>query len=119
MITKILIPIFGNDISPRFDLAPEVYIASTDSNSRRLDERIVVLPQVSAEHLCHMILTENVDIVICGGIEEEYYQYLTWKRIRVVDSVIGEWEKAVSAFLADRLQPSHILRDKKEAAENE
>jgi len=114
MITKILIPIFGNDVSPRFDLSAEVYIATLDAHSQYLDTRIVVLPQISAEQLCHLILTENVNVVICGGIEDEYYQYLNWKRITVYDSVIGPWEAAISAYIAKNIQSGDILPNQKE-----
>jgi len=113
-MTKILIPIFGNDVSPRFDLTAEVYIVTTDVGGHYQDERIVVLPQISAEQLCHLILTENVDVVICGGIEDEYYQYLVWKRIKVYDSVIGPWNIAISRFLDNSLQSGDILNDQKE-----
>ena len=114
MITKILIPIFGDDISPRFDLSAEVYIVAVDAKGTYQDERIVVLPQISAEQLCHLILTENVNVVICGGIEEQYYQYLKWKRIRVYDSVIGPWAEALARYLEESLQPGDILRNQKE-----
>ncbi|HMA66517.1 MAG TPA: hypothetical protein VKO20_01745 [Desulfosalsimonadaceae bacterium] len=113
---KILIPIFGNDISPRFDLTAEAYIISIDANGQYQDERIVVLPQISAEHLCHLILTENVNVVICGGIEEEYYQYLVWKRITVYDSVIGPWQAAASRYLDNSLHSGDILDEPKEDA---
>ena len=116
---KILIPIFGNDISPRFDLTAEVYILTVDDSGQYLDERIVVLPQISAEHLCHLILTENVNVVICGGIEDEYYQYLLWKRITVFDSVIGPWNAAISRFLDNTLQSGDILNDQKESSPHE
>lgn len=112
---KILIPIFGNDISPRFDLTAEVYIVTIDAAGRYQEERIVVLPQISAEHLCHLILTENVSVVICGGIEDEYYQYLRWKRITVYDSVIGPWNAAVSRYLDNTLHSGDILDELKEA----
>ena len=111
---KILIPIFGNDISPRFDLTAEVYIINIDNSGQYQDERIVVLPQISAEHLCHLILTENVHVVICGGIEDEYYQYLVWKRITVYDSVIGPWQAAVSRYLDNSLHSGDILDKLKE-----
>ncbi|MFP4225789.1 MAG: NifB/NifX family molybdenum-iron cluster-binding protein [Desulfobacterales bacterium] len=116
---KILIPIFGNDISPRFDLTAEVYIINVDENSRYQDERIIVLPQISAEHLCHLILTENVHVVICGGIEDEYYQYLAWKRITVYDSVIGPWHTAVSRYLDNSLRSGDILEGLKEDSVHE
>jgi predicted Fe-Mo cluster-binding NifX family protein len=118
MITKILIPVYGDDISPRFDLSAEVYIATVDETGRYQDERIVVLPQISAEQLCHLILTENINVVICGGIEDEYYQYLVWKRIRVYDSVIGPWGEAIRRHLAGNLRPGDILGDRREAAEH-
>jgi len=116
---KILVPIFGNDISPRFDLTAEVYIINIDNSGQYQDERIVVLPQISAEHLCHLILTENVHVVICGGIEDEYYQYLVWKRITVYDSVIGPWQAAVSRYLDNSLHSGDILDGLKEDSTNE
>jgi predicted Fe-Mo cluster-binding NifX family protein len=116
MITKIFIPILGDDISPRFDLSAEAFIAGVDEMGRRQEGRIVVLPQVSAEQLCHLILTENAGVVICGGIEEEYYQYLAWKRIRVYDSIIGPWEAAIFRYLEGKLQPGDVLREELESA---
>jgi hypothetical protein len=48
-------------------------------------------------------------VVICGGIEEEYYQYLTWKRVKVLDSVIGDSGEALERLAAGRLQAGDIL----------
>jgi hypothetical protein len=59
-----------------------------------------------------MILTEDIQTVICGGIEEEYYQYLVWKRVNVIDSVIGPCEETLERFRAGRLQPGQILMDR-------
>ena len=84
MHKKVLICLYGNDVAPRFDLTTEVFIASIGPDNRIEDEKSVVLPRASAEELCHMILTADIQTVICGGIEEEYYQYLTWKRITCI-----------------------------------
>jgi len=110
MANKILIPLYGNDVAPRFDLATEVLIADLDENR---EEKIVVLPQASAEQLCSLVMTEEVDVVVCSGIEEEYYQYLTWKRVKVLDSVIGPWESVLERFYKGRLKSGDILYDKK------
>ncbi len=85
---KILIPISGADVAPRFDLAPEVLIATTDAERRVVATRTMVLHHPSADDLCSLILSEYVDLVVCNGIEEEYYRFLTWKKIRVLDSVM-------------------------------
>jgi len=112
MPEKILIPLHGNDVAPRFDLATEVLVTVRDKNIAHGEEKIIVLSRASAEKLCHLILTEEVDVVICSGIEEEYYQYLTWKKVRVIDSVIGSWESVLKHFYEGMLRAGDILFDK-------
>jgi predicted Fe-Mo cluster-binding NifX family protein len=109
MPKKILIALHGEEVAPRFDLATEVLIAVIQPDGTLAEERTMVLPQASVEKLCHMIVTEDVGVVVCGGIEEEYYQYLTWKRVRVIDSVIGSCEKALQHLRSGALQPGDIL----------
>ena len=109
MEEKILIPIYGDDVSPRFDLAAEALIVSRFEPSGKISEKIVVLSNVSAEKLSHLILTENIRTVICGGIEDEYYQFLVWKRVEVFDSIIGEWRAALDSYFSGDLQPSNKL----------
>ena len=95
MATKVLICLYGNEVTPRFDLATEVLIAFIGDDGKVQGKKVVVLPKASAETICHMVLTESIQVVICGGIEEEYYQYLTWKRVKVLDSVIGDSGEAL------------------------
>ena len=106
---KILIPLYENDVAPRFDLATEVLIVSSPKRSAIGGKRMVVLPRASAEQLCHLIITEGVQTVICSAIEDDYYQYLTWKRIEVIDSVIGSSEAALKRYLQGDLEPGDIL----------
>ena len=94
-LMKILIPITGLDVAPRFDLAPEVLIATTDADTVIVSTRTMVLPHASADDLCSLILTEHIDVVACNGIEEEYYRFLTWKKIRVIDSIMDTAEHAL------------------------
>jgi predicted Fe-Mo cluster-binding NifX family protein len=111
MEKKMLIPLFGNEVAPRFDLATEAMIVSFDTNRKRTDERLVVLPKASAEELCQLILSERIQVVVCGGIEDEYYQYLKWKHVEVLDSVIGSTEAILDRYLKEFLNAGDILRD--------
>lgn len=113
MDKKILIPLYGNDVAPRFDLASEVLIVTFDEAGANREEKIVVLPQASAEKLCHLILSEGINTVICGGIEDEYYQYLIWKRVNIIDSVIGAWTKVLDHFKQGDLRSGFILYGRK------
>jgi hypothetical protein len=108
--TRILIVLYEDDVAPRFDLAMGVFIAEVSPQGDLLDEKTLVLPQASAEDLCRLILTEHISVLICGGIEQEYYDYLRWKHVQVVDSVIGPYEWALQQWLLQKLKPGDILR---------
>lgn len=106
---KIIIPLFVNDVAPRFDLASEVVIIIWDKKTQQCDKKILVLPKSSAEQLCHLILTEEAHTLICGGIEETHYQYLTWKQVQVFDSIMGNWRTALDAYRKGALKSAEIL----------
>ena len=108
-IKKLLITIWRDQVAARFDLTSEVLVATVDSTGEVLTSKTVVLPTVSAEDLCHMVLTEGITTVVCGGIEEEYFQYLTWKKVTVIDSVIGPYDRALEFARGGRLEPGAIL----------
>jgi len=93
--TRALIPLLGDDVAPRFDLAPEALIVTIGPGIHISEEKTIVLPQSSAEALCAVIMAEKVDMVVCCAIEDEYYQYLTWKKIKVIDSVMGPYSEVL------------------------
>ncbi len=102
-------PIDGEEIAPRFDLATEAWLGQIDGQGNLFEENILVLPQASAEDLCQLILNEGVNVLICGGIENEFYEYLNWKKITVYDSVISSYSQALNAFIDGRLESGLIL----------
>ncbi|MBN2141520.1 MAG: dinitrogenase iron-molybdenum cofactor biosynthesis protein [Desulfovibrionaceae bacterium] len=107
-----MIPLSGEEIAPRFDLATEVRVVQLDISGKAplvLDDKVVVLPQASAEVLCRLVLSEAVNSVICAGIDEEYYQFLTWKKVRVLDDVVGPADSALAALLAGTLSAGDNL----------
>jgi predicted Fe-Mo cluster-binding NifX family protein len=109
MAEKILIPLFENDVAPRFDLATEVLIITGKGRYASREKKTVVLPRASAEQLCHFILTEGIQTVICNGIADDYYHYLTWKRIEVIESVVGSYQAVLKRFIDGALKPGQIV----------
>jgi len=114
MSNKILITLIESDVSPRFDLTTEVLISSLGEDGSIEEKKTMVLAHESAEDLCQLILNEEVNVVICGGIEEEFFDYLVWKKVRVLDSVMGPWEKALARFRSGDLEAGAILYDRSE-----
>ena len=110
MVEMVLVALSGGDVCPRFDLTTEVLIARVLPGGGPVEgRRTVVLPHPSAEDLCHLIIADGVDVVICGGIEDEFHEYLTWKKVRVLDSVMGNSERALERFAAGSLEPEANL----------
>lgn len=103
---KVLITVEKDWVAPRFDLVREVLI--TQKENKKV--RTVILPRSSAEELCSFILAENIDVVVCGGIEETYYQYLLWKGIKVIDRVIGPVKEVLKRVLKNQLKPGEIIK---------
>ncbi|OGQ98035.1 MAG: hypothetical protein A2521_16460 [Deltaproteobacteria bacterium RIFOXYD12_FULL_57_12] len=106
---KILITVRENMVAPRFDLATEVLIVTIENGRPAGEPRFILLPRASGEELCGMIVKEDVSIVLCGGLEETHYQYLMWKKIKVLDGIVGPYEEALECFLAGRLAARTIL----------
>jgi predicted Fe-Mo cluster-binding NifX family protein len=107
---KILLTLANTLIAPRFDLATEVRIISTEGKKTVGAPKSILLPGPSADELCGLILREEVTVLICGGIEEEHYQFLSWKKVKVIDRVIGETQEIVRRFLECALQPGDVVK---------
>lgn len=107
---KLIIISKSAEVAPRFDLATEVAIFSVTAGQVTGEPRTVLLPGPSSDELCGLIIKEAVDMVVCGGIEEEHYQYLIWKKIKVVDRVIGKTSAVLPLALADKLRSGTIVR---------
>lgn len=108
---SLLVPLAAEVVAPRFDLATEVLIARAVKGRLVGEPRVVLLPGPSADALCSLVLEEGITDLVCGGIEEAHYQYLLWKKVRVVDRVIGSWEGVLRLFLRDELRPGAVVRE--------
>ena len=106
---KILLTVQDNSIAPRFDQATEVIIAEHDGQRMVGEPRTIILPHRSAEELSDLIVKEGIGCVVCGGIEDNYYRFFTWKKITVFDGIIGSHSEALQMAFAGTLRPGLIL----------
>ncbi len=106
---KILIPTRGDSIAPRFDTAAEIMIAMYYDGELIEEPRSLLIAEPSAEALCDMVIKERVTTVICCGIEEEHYQFLQWKKITVIDGVIGPWQQVLQLAITGKLAANSIV----------
>lgn len=108
MIHKVIIPLYCEEVAPRFDLASETFIA-TISGKKVEEKKYMVLKRPSAEDLCHFILTENINTLICNAIDDEYCHFLKWKKVLIIDNVAGTLADAFDNYLNNTLKSGDIL----------
>ena len=106
---NILITIEKKEVAPRFDLTSEILITEQVGGKITGEPRIIILPGTSGEDICALATKENISLVICDGIEDTHYQYLKWKKIKVIDGVIGPYEQAMHFAMINKLKPGAIL----------
>jgi len=111
---KILLTVQDNSIAPRFDQATEVIIVDHDGRQEVAEPRTIILPHRSAEELSDLIVKEGVQCVVCGGIEDSFHKFFLWKKITVIDGVIGSHVEAMAKVVAGELRSGTILPSARE-----
>lgn len=106
---KLFIPIQGDYVAPRFDLATEVLIVRFKDKKQEGEPRTIIMERPSDEALCQMVVEENVTDLVCGGIDEVHYNFMLWKKVKVMDGVIGGWSQALEKAVLGELQEGEIL----------
>lgn len=116
MERRVLITIAKDEIAPRFDLATEALLLNISEAGEVVRRKSFLLAHASGDDLCDLALSRDIGTIVCGGIEDEYYHYLRWKRIDVIDSVMGPIENVVARLAAGNLKAGDILYDQTESA---
>lgn len=104
-----MIPIQGNFVAPRFDLATEILIARYEDGALLGEPKTIIMERPSDEGLCQMIVAEHITAIVCDGIEELHYNFLIWKKVHVLDGIIGDWQTALKKKLDGTLQQGAVL----------
>lgn len=105
---KIAIPIFGKDISPRFDGAQFIVLLTVEG------EKVVDREKWRTQNLNALALLEGlkkakVDVLICGNIDSISEGALEDMGVRLIPWVTGEAEGALACFLKGELVPGSIV----------
>ena len=103
-----MVTIWDQLVAPRFDQATEVLVVDV-VGGQVAKPRTVLLAHASADELCELILMERADVLITGGIPRRYHEYLLWKKVEVLDSVMGPWEKALELLARGELTAETVL----------
>lgn len=106
---KLMLPVQGDFVAQRFDLATEIIIVHFEDGETVGEIKTIIMEKPSDEELCQMVVESNITDVVCGGIEELHYNFLVWKKVKIVDAIIADWRSALEKAVKDELNPRSIL----------
>jgi predicted Fe-Mo cluster-binding NifX family protein len=100
---KVAIPIFNNRISPRFDFASKILIATID-NGKVEDKKAYSLINLNPIRRSLLLNELGVNVLICGGISCFSKRLLMSKWIDVINMVQGEIEEVLTLFINGKVK---------------
>ncbi len=105
---KLAVALFGSRISPRFDCAPLMLLVEKDEAG--FGPRLEMDTEGwTATQRIKRLSQWQINVLICGGIDEYSFQIITANKIRIYSWITGEYEDALSCFLAGKLASGHIM----------
>lgn len=101
---KIAIPVFQDRVSPRFEFAPKLLLA-TIQDARVVEKQELDLSAFDYDLFQRSALLHKlgVEVFICGGLQDFVMRLLSAQKVRVVTSVYGDAEAALEQFLRGTL----------------
>lgn len=94
---KIGMTIWGNRISPVFDSAQTILLA-TVKNGEIVSEAKEFIPGNIPTNLAKMLVAKEIDTLICGAISEQPARIIESAGITLVSFVAGNAEKLLHAY---------------------
>jgi|WetSurMetagenome_2_1015567.scaffolds.fasta_scaffold09491_6 predicted Fe-Mo cluster-binding NifX family protein len=101
---KIAIPVFGTRVSPCFEYAPYILVATVERNSV-LDIQNILFTAGDPIKQVVFFIKMGVDKIICGGISNFSQQLLVRNGITVLPGVTGEADDALKLYLQLKFSP--------------
>ena len=105
---KIAIPLFGDRVSPRFDCASKLLIATVEK-SQVIDRKELFIENFSLSEKLLCLVRMGVNVLICGAIDDFSREYLMGHQIKIRSWVAGEVSEILRLFLSGDLKPDCIM----------
>jgi predicted Fe-Mo cluster-binding NifX family protein len=100
------IPIFGCEISPRFDCAREVMLFRVEGGKIVAQWSLPIGEEINPINRARILSTQKVQQIICSGIDDFSLRMLKGMGIQVFPWVSGDAHQALKGFLAGMIPKS-------------
>ena len=104
---KIAIPMFNTRVSPRFDFASKILVATVDGR-QVVDRETYSLINLNPIRRSSLLSDLGVNIIICGGISSFSQRLIKASAIKIIPMVQGEIEQVLNLFIKGNLTSAII-----------
>jgi len=120
---KIAIPRFGENVAPCFGFSATVSIFNVSEGAVIGQSDFVLQSQRELDRV-RLLRDQEVDTLICGGLQDRFQDIIQANGIRVISWVAGNVEDLLEAFLCGHLHersrlPAGLDRSDSELSEQE
>jgi len=106
---KLAIPRFGETVAPCFEHSATITIIEFDGR-REVDRTDFTLKTRVEFDRIRLLRDQEVDTLICGGVQQHFEDMIKTHGIQVISWVEGTVEEILELFLQGRLQPGADAR---------
>ena len=105
---KIVIPLFGTRVSPRFDCAQKFLVLWVE-NGQVLQRQALMLKEKFLSERIKKFTELKVNTLICSGIDAFSERQLVFHGINVLSWITGEAEDVLRCFLKGNLESGMMM----------
>jgi predicted Fe-Mo cluster-binding NifX family protein len=112
MDMKIVIALFKDRVSPRFDVCLEIWIVELN-NGEVINQEKCQMARFNLQQRLDQLASKGVDKVICGGMDSFCIDHLGNMGIDVIHNVAGEAREVLNFFIRGVLRPGFYCNGKR------
>ncbi|MBI4861635.1 MAG: hypothetical protein HY815_15445 [Candidatus Riflebacteria bacterium] len=101
---KVAIPRFGQRVAPCFEYTATIAIF-TIRNARIVGQTDVALESPAPLDRFRLLRDQSVNVLICGGLQEQFEKLLEASKLRVISWVRGGVDEVLDLYLQHKLVP--------------
>ncbi len=94
---KIAIPLYANRISPRFGYSESFLVVALNSKGEFKRKNIVADIETPLQ-IAEYFAKEGIDVVLSGGMDQDFLREFRLRNIEVIWGLIGEVEDVLAAY---------------------
>ncbi len=101
-MTRVAIPVFNQRVAPVFDWAGILAIIETSSSGPNLPVEQDITSLLALQR-SELLLSENIEVLICGGISCPLAAQISNSGIKVIAGIAGDTHQVIGAFNSGNL----------------